>query len=180
MFEWIVFVICIIPAAASDVKYRTVSLESCVVALLGGCAVFVIWCMTSNIQDILVAGMIGGSAAVATIFTRRRMGSGDWWFCVGIILVSCTIHPLALICTLALGLGALLLFHVVICVRRAGMPFPQRLYQFKKRAGDRFCVDCITGEMLKPDTEDVVVRPGLPMVTFLVVSCVICSVWFLL
>lgn len=173
-------IICMVPAAVSDAKYRTVSLESCVAALLGGCAVFVVWCMTATTQDILVAGMIGGSAAVATIFTRRRMGSGDWWFCIGVMLIASTIHPLALICTLALGLGALLLFHVVICVRRADMPFPHRLYQFRKRAGDRFCVDCTTGEMLNPEIENVVVRPGLPMVTFLVVSCVICSVWFLL
>ena len=169
-----------IPAAAADLKYRTVSLESCVAALLAGCVVFGWWALTVSTHEVMVAGIIGGSTSLVTFLCRRMMGSGDWWFIIGIVLAVSTIHPLAMLCMFGMSTGALLFCHVIICVRHPGLPFPQKLYRFKKRAGDRFCVDVASGELLETDVSGMIVKPGLPMITFIVVAAFITGLVFVL
>lgn len=170
--EWLLALLCMVPAAISDAKYRTVSLESCVAAFVVGCAVFVMHALTGSVQEVVTGGIMGGSVSGVAFAFRRMMGSGDWWFVAGISMAICTIHPMAVVYCIVGGMVPLMCSHVILCVRRPGLGFPLRLYRYQKREGDRFCVDPATGRMDSVPA-GAIVYPGLPMVTSIVFAGIV-------
>ena len=167
--EWAVAILCMIPAAVSDVKYRAVSLESCVAALLAGSAVFALWAMRAPPADVVQSGIVAaGMAAAAWAAGRRGPGDGDWWFVAGTAAALSTLGIFVPLVAMACGMGMMLACHVAMCVRRPGIPYPSRLYRHTKRKGDKFRVDVRSGEIVDPGESGMVVYPGLPMVAFVV------------
>lgn len=165
--EWIVAILCMAPAAVSDVKYRTVSLESCAAALLAGAAAFVLWAVEAPPAAVVQSGIVASGVAVAAWAAGRRgPGDGDWWFVAGAAAALSTLGVFVPLFALAGGMAVMLACHVAVCVRRPGLPFPRRLYMHTKRRGDRFRVDVGSGEIVDADESGMVVYPGLPMVAF--------------
>lgn len=109
---------------------------------------------------------------VIAVVCRNMMGNGDGWFIVGTCAAVSTLGYESVMAVLVLGLVPVFMTHVVCCVRRPGLPFPRRLFWFVKQKGDRFCVGA-DGMLVPPDQHGVVVRPGLPMITYLVVAALI-------
>ena len=95
-------------------------------------------------------------------------GDGDWWFVAGAAAALSTLGVFVPLIALAGGMAVMPACHVVMCVRRPGLPFPRRLYVHAKRRGDRFRVDAGSGEIVDADGSGMVVYPGLPMVAFVV------------
>lgn len=179
--EWAIAVLCMMPAAVSDVKYRTVSLESCVAALLAGAAVFVFWAMRAPPADVVQSGIVAAGVAVAAWAAGRRgPGDGDWWFVAGMAAALSTLGMFVPLVAMAGGMGTMLTCHVAMCVRRPGLPFPRRLYRHTKRKGDRFRVDVRSGEIVDPGKSGMVVYPGLPMVAFVVAAAAVAGAYTLL
>lgn len=172
---------CMVPAAVSDVKYRSVSLESCVAALLAGVAVFAFWAMRAPPADVVQSGIVAAGVAVAAWAAGRRgPGDGDWWFVAGVAAALSTLGMFVPLVAMAGGMGVMLACHVVMCVRRPGIPFPRRLYRHPKRKGDRFRVDAKSGEIVDPGKSGMVVYPGLPLVAFVVAAAAVAGAYTLL
>lgn len=163
-----------IPAAVSDIRYRTVSLESCVAAVLVGCAVFVWWAIHTPIGDVLTSAVMTGGIALAAWFAGRYGGGdGDWWFVAGAVAALSTINPMVPAVAVMASMSCMGLCHVTLCVRRPGLPFPQRLYRHVKREGDKFRIDVSSGDITPTDASGMIVYPGLPLVAFLVPTTIL-------
>ncbi len=171
--EWILAVLCMIPAAVSDYRDRSVALESCITALMVSAAVLVLSYETIDFTTILVGGSMIG---IITVVTWKFAGSGDWWFISGLSMAMLTIDIMAVIMMVSGGMVTMLLCHIMICVRRTDLPFPKRFLYFVKKRDDRFCIICEDGTVAKPDASGMIVYPGLPMVTFLVGAAIITGV----
>ena len=178
--EWLLALICMIPAAVSDLKYRTVSLESCVAALLVGVGVFIWWALSAPPAEIITAGIMAGItvAAVWAMGKYSLVGNGDWWFFAGACAAVSTLGFAAMAVAVMAGMVVMAVLHVVMCVSRPGLPFPRRLYRHVKRQGDTFRMDPESGEEVAVGKSGMVVYPGLPMVTFLVSAAIIVGVLF--
>lgn len=179
--EWLLAVLCMIPAAAADLKYRSASLESCVAALLVGSAVFGMWAVSAPMHDILPAATITAVAAGATWAGGRWGGGGDadWWFAAGACAALSTLGLWAPMAAVVGACVSVLLVQTAMCVRRPGLPFPRRLYQHVKRQGDAHRIG-IDGEPVPAEESGMVVRPGLPFVTFLAAAAAAAGVVSLL
>ena len=176
--EWIIAIVCMVPAAISDIKYRSVSLESCVAGLMAGAAVFILWGTRAHPAEVLGAGFVVIClSAAAWAAGKKGPGDGDWWFVAGISAALSTLGIHVPLVAVTAGMGSLAVCHVMLCVRRPGLSFPRRLYMHVKRKGEKFRVDMATGDIADIDTHNIAVYPGLPMVTFLVggaiAACVI-------
>lgn len=161
-----------VPSAATDIKHRTMSLESCVAVLLVGCATFALWALSAPIILSVVGGaIVGALAAVQWVMGRYgRGGDGDWWFMAGAYAALATVDVAAPILAMIVCGAAIILYSAAICVRRPGLPFPRRLYLHVKRKGDTFRIDVDSGGIADADSSGMVVRPALPMIPFLVVA----------
>ncbi len=176
--EWLLALVCMVPAAVSDAKYRSVSLESCVAALVVGAAAFMVWAMSAPVAEITTAALMAGSVSVAVWAARRMMGSGDWWFVAGACMALSTIGIYPVLAAIVSGLLPMAALHVVMCATRPGLPFPRRLFRHIKREGERFSVDPATGRVVPPEESGMVVYPGLPMVVFVVAASLAAGIWF--
>lgn len=168
--EWLLALICMMPAAVSDLKYRNMSLESCVAALLVSVAAFIAWALAAPADEAATAAIMACSVSVIVWAARRMMGSGDWWFVAGACIAISTIGVSAVMVAIVVGLLPMAVCHVMMCVRRPGLPLPRRLVRRIKREGERFSVDPATGKVVPTAESGMVVFPGLPMVTFVVVG----------
>lgn len=178
--EWALALTCMVPAAVSDLKYRITSLESCVASLLVGCAVFIWWALEAPLHDVVGGMLMVGVVAVIVGVAGRvgLIGDGDWWFVTGVCAAMSTLGVMATMWAVFAGMGAVMVCHVAMCVRRPGMPFPHRLISHVKRKGDKFRVRLDNGDLAEPDESGMAVRPGLPLVTFLVPAAIIVGVLF--
>ena len=176
--EWLLALACMVPAAVSDAKYRSVSLESCVAALMVGVAAFMAWALSAPAAEITAAALMAGSISIAVWAARKMMGSGDWWFIAGVCMAVSTVDAYAVVAALAGGLLPMAALHVIMCATRPGLPFPRRLFRHIKREGEWFRVDPATGRVVPPEESGMVVYPGLPMVTFVVAASLAAGVWF--
>lgn len=166
--EWLLALICMMPAAVSDFKYRNMSLESCVAALLVGVAAFAWWALSAPVSDVISAAIVAGGISVAVWAVRRRVGSGDWWFMAGACAAVSTIDPAAAAVAVPCGMVPMIICQVLMCARRPGLPWPRRLVQHVKLEGDRFRMDVKSRKLVPDEAAGMVVAPGLPMVTFMV------------
>lgn len=178
--EWLLALICMIPAAVTDLKYRSVSLESCVAALLVGCAAFVWWALAAPLADVIPAAVITGAVAATALIGHRvtKAGEGDWWFVAGACAAVSTLGLTAPVWMLVAGLGSLGACHVIMCATRPGLPFPLRLYRHVKRGGDRFRLHPDSGEVAGQEDSGMIVKPALPLVMFVVPAAIITGVLF--
>ena len=166
---WLLAVLCMLPPAVSDLRYRAASLDSCIAVLLVGLGVFTMWVLSAPIHDVMTAATVTGAAAAVSWAGGRWLGGGDgdWWFVAGSCAALSTVDVAAPMLAVSVACVSAALVHVVMCVSRPGLPFPRRLYQHVKRRGDVFCVDVASGEMLAAGDSGMTARPALPFVTFL-------------
>ena len=178
VMEWFLALVCMVPAAVSDLKDRTVSIESCVAALLVGYAAFAWWALSAPPAEAAATTMfVAAISAVAWAARRLGGGDGDWWFVAGSVAALSTIDLVAAVLAVSGGMITMMVCHVVICARRPGLPFPRRLYRHLKLEGDKFRVD-MDGRVVPPAESGMVVYPGLPMVAFVVAASLAAGVWF--
>ena len=176
--EWLLALLCMVPAAVADAKYRSVSLESCVAALIVSVVAFALWAMEAPAVEVATAALMAGSVSVAVWAVRRMMGAGDWWFVAGACIAVSTIGVYPVLVAMAVGLLPMAALHMAMCATRPGLPFPRRLFRHVKREGERFRVDSATGQVVPPAESGMVVYPGLPMVAFVVAASLAVGVWF--
>lgn len=167
--EWVLAVLCMIPAAVLDVRTRSFSLESCVATLLVGCAVFALWALEAPPLLAVAGGAVTGAMAVVGWLTHRYggAGDGDMWFIAGVSAALVTVDVTAPILAIVCWSAAMAVWGTVMCVVRPGVPFPRRLLQHVKRGGDRFRVSMEDGSMVPEGESGMLVRPALPMVAFI-------------
>lgn len=172
--EWLLPLICMIPAAVSDLKYRRTSLESCVAAILVGCAAFVWWALAAPLPDVVMSAVLAGTVTgIAWVASRMQLfGEGDWWFVGGACVAVSTLGLMEVMWMVVASMGSMIVCHVMMCVIRPGLPFPQRLYTHVKRKGDRFRVHPGTLELVEEKESGMRVRPALPLATFLVPAAI--------
>ena len=181
MFEWIIYALCITPAAVADFKYREMDLESCIVSVLVGACIFVFWAFETSIVDVIVSGIvicvISGMFWVITKLVGG--GEGDWWFVAGVSMAGVSISAMSGLYVVVGVTISISILHIIVCTYRGGIPFPGRLLSFKKRKGDKFCIpnnpDCLEkGEVFAPEeSSGMAVKPAFPMVTFILVGFII-------
>lgn len=177
--EWTLAVACMVPAAISDLRYRAASLDLCIAVMLLGSAIFAWWALSAPLHAVVTGLIVTGIASVLVWAGGRYMGAGDgdWWFMAGACAALSTLDPLtAPTLMFTAAYGAVILFHVAMCACRPELPFPQRLYEHMKRRGDTFRVGVDSGELVPVDESGMLVRPGLPVVTFMAAATLIVGV----
>ena len=167
--EWLLVVLCMVPAAVLDARVRTMSLESCVATLLVGCAVFALWALEAPLYLAVQGGAVTGVMAVIGWLGHRYggAGDGDLWFIAGVSAALVTVDVMAPVLALVCWTVAMGLWNTAMCAARPGVPFPRRLYQHVKRGGDRYRIGVEDGRMVPEGESGMLVRPALPMVTFI-------------